>query len=434
MARSLRIAVLRQEGEWVEGMTSAFKSLGHEARSVMVDERKGSTAESILEFLKSFKPDFCFCENYYVFDPVRSQLSAPLEDHLQKYKIPTAVWYVDSPFGSGSVESRQRWLSDYRPERVTFFCVDRRDVQEFKSRRLSAAHLPLGVNSKFERYRFNVEILQKFQCDLSFCGRPLIAPSELVKDLDDLRSHFTKSYIQFLLSQIHFMDEKNQVADPVRLREYGRTMFAPVFDFFCTFHHRPDLYRESLNRLDGFLKQILPSEYHLLLKIFDHRLNFDYSFFQLAAYLNELADLNIKIFGGEDWKNLLFRSSGRTPFLNDDELFHLFHASKISFSLTKWHFWGAIHERVFMVLACGGLPLTDARDELFEIFDRDEVLSYSSIEEAKDLATRFIKLDGERSKMIEKGRARIFRECTYEIRMKTVVDVMKSEWGLGDLS
>jgi spore maturation protein CgeB len=428
--KNLRIAVLRQTGDRGEGMTRAFQQLGHDAQSVMVDETIEPKPEPLLKFLKEFKPDFCFTENFHAFDICRSNLSLPLEEYLQKNKIPSAIWYVDSPHSVGSTLNRNRWLKGYKPDGMTFFCADRKDSNDFKKMGLSTAHLGLGIDGALEKFEFRADVLKKFEADLSYVGSSFASPSEPIKDLEDLRTFFSKSYLMLLINNIRFAQEQFYAFQPARFEQLAKNLFALIFDFFGKIYTDPLTYQQNALQLETRILEFLPTGLASMYRIFDKGLNANYSQFQIAAYLNEFAPLGLKIYGGDSWKNLLYAYQNTTPFLNDDEVLHVFRASKINFILTKWYFWGTVQEQVFLALACGGLPLTDKREELSEFFDQGEVLSYSHFEEAEDLIKHYTKDDAARQKIIHRGRARVFREHTYFHRMKTLTETMTKNWGI----
>ena len=79
--------------------------------------------------------------------------------------------------------------------------------------------------------------------------------------------------------------------------------------------------------------------------------------------------------------------------------------------------------RMFEVTGVGALLLTDARDNLGELFDLTrEVVPYSSAEECVELATYYLEHEAERAAIAAAGQQRTLREHTYLLRMHEIVE------------
>lgn len=427
---SYRIAVLRQSGEWLESVTRALNTMGHEARSIRIDSEASTDASQVLENLKNFKPDFCICENFHAFDVATKDISLPLEEFLNSHQIPTAVWFVDSPKATGSVQNRHRWLCGYLPEWKSFFAADKYDALDLKKQGLQAHHLPICADSMLRDRAFQAATLKSFEAPATFAGRASVECSQVIQNEQDLLNFYIKSYIQSLFQSIQGSQTAMNAYSEKRLLSLGREIYPALANFFGYHYHDPEIYRDESSKALQYVSEKVPEAFSLLPKIVENRLHFYYSHFQLSNYLNELSSVNLRIYGDERWKSFLFKHQGTFRFLNDDELYHAYRASKVTFMLTKWHFRSVVIERVPIVLACGGLPLVDRREELYELFESDEVLSYASPEEARDLIQYYSTHETERVRIIQKGREHVFRSHTFEDRMKTLVSAMAKDWML----
>ena len=74
--------------------------------------------------------------------------------------------------------------------------------------------------------------------------------------------------------------------------------------------------------------------------------------------------------------------------------------------------------RLYEATGCGSLLITDAKDNLHELFEiGTEVLAYSSPEEAVELAAHYAKHPEEARRIAGAGQARTLAEHSYEKRM-----------------
>jgi len=62
-----------------------------------------------------------------------------------------------------------------------------------------------------------------------------------------------------------------------------------------------------------------------------------------------------------------------------------------------------IQPRVFEIAACGGFQIIDRRDDLFEIFNEDEIVTFDSIPDLIDKVKYYTKYPDERLKFINAG-------------------------------
>ena len=70
--------------------------------------------------------------------------------------------------------------------------------------------------------------------------------------------------------------------------------------------------------------------------------------------------------------------------------------------------------------------LSEFKPSIREIFDEDEVATYSEIDELNDKVNFFLKEPEQRQKMVLKAREKVLSEHLYSHRMKTIIDSINS--------
>jgi spore maturation protein CgeB len=88
---------------------------------------------------------------------------------------------------------------------------------------------------------------------------------------------------------------------------------------------------------------------------------------------------------------------------------------------------GGLNSRTFEVLAAGGFELVDnvaGMEESFEI--GQEIVMYSSPAHFRELVHYYLAHPEERSALVERGRARVLRDHTYEKRLLTILRTMSA--------
>jgi len=86
---------------------------------------------------------------------------------------------------------------------------------------------------------------------------------------------------------------------------------------------------------------------------------------------------------------------------------------------------GGINTRTFEILAAGGFELVDKVPGLEEHFDVGrEIVVYSSPAEFRELADYYLSHPSERAAIIERGRARVLLDHTYEKRLEVILKTL----------
>ncbi|WP_320175574.1 glycosyltransferase [Maridesulfovibrio sp.] len=90
-----------------------------------------------------------------------------------------------------------------------------------------------------------------------------------------------------------------------------------------------------------------------------------------------------------------------------------------------------INPRTFELAACGAFQLVDKRSLMSEVFDEGELAHFESLEDLDHKIGHFLAHPEERESYVEKARARVLKNHTYEVRMQSLIDFTAerfSEW------
>lgn len=81
-----------------------------------------------------------------------------------------------------------------------------------------------------------------------------------------------------------------------------------------------------------------------------------------------------------------------------------------------------INPRTFELAACGAFQLVDKRTLMPEAFDEGELAHFESLEDLDRKIGHFLAHPEERESYVEKARARVLKDHTYEVRMHSLID------------
>jgi spore maturation protein CgeB len=217
--------------------------------------------------------------------------------------------------------------------------------------------------------------------------------------------------------------------------------FAPLYDLFAVIQREPFLAKlAAAGQANGlYLPLAAHPAFHRPLELSPaERREFgsDLSFLG-AGYPNrraafrQLLGFDFKIWGNEwDGDQVLApynQQGGRR--IAPEEAVKIFNASKINLNLhssvqaqelvTGGDF---VNPRTFEIAACGGFQLVDRRSLMGELFAEDELATFGSLEELKDLIAAYLRRPEDRAAYAARGRARVLRDHTYAQRMATLLD------------
>jgi len=217
--------------------------------------------------------------------------------------------------------------------------------------------------------------------------------------------------------------------------------FAPFYDVFAVIQKEP--FGERLDAIGAVNNLYLPlaadPAFHRPLELspVDRRVfGADLSFLG-AGYPNrraafrQLLDFDFKIWGsdwdGDEALSRWVQKGGRR--ITPEEAVKIFSATAVNLNLhssvdpkklvTQGDF---VNPRTFELAMCGAFQLVDERALMPELFTRDELAAFSSMEELKEKIRHFLDHPGEREAFAQRARKRALTEHCYEARMKTLLE------------
>ena len=143
-----------------------------------------------------------------------------------------------------------------------------------------------------------------------------------------------------------------------------------------------------------------------------------------------LLSSGIELFGDpEGWKQLLGSDSITHPDLDyNTQLCDTYEAIKINLNITSCQMPSAVNQRVFDIPLSGSFVLSDNQKDMEELFDiGKEAICYQSIHELKDLIKYYSENEGKRLSIVEAAQERIKKEHTYNTRISSIINTVKTD-------
>lgn len=217
--------------------------------------------------------------------------------------------------------------------------------------------------------------------------------------------------------------------------------FAPFYDFFAVIQYEPlmsELRDIGVENALYLPMAALPAMHRKLeLSPMEQRkYGADVSFLG-AGYPNrrvafrQLTHLDFKIWGTEwDGEPLLERHVQlKGARISSEDCVKIYNATKINLNLhssvraTELVSHGDfVNPRTFELAACGAFQLVDKRSLMGDLFNADELVTFTSMEELLDLIPTYLGDETARQDMAAKAQARVLRDHTYARRMETLIE------------
>ncbi len=372
---------------------AACKRLGYEHELLQIPRGETGSAEfveSLLEAVLRFKPDFIFTINHLGVDK-EGILSALLE----RLRLPIASWFVDNPFLV--LGHYDNLVSDW----TAIFTWDADNVANLRAMGFSRVmYLPLGADiHRFHPPRPGYSPPPEWRADVSFVGNSMV--EKVRAKLHCLADH------QDLLHNYQTLAAEFAASDMRSVRAFLQTCRQELASLY---ENLPD----PKNCLDyeALLTWEATRQYRL-------------------DCIGGILPFNPLIVGDKSWKLLLkdtplpWRYHREVSYYDDLPL--LYPASTINFNCTSKQMKGAVNQRVFDVPATGSFCLTDKREQLEALLEPGkEIVCYATPEEARELTARYLRDDAARKQIAMAGRKRIEADHSYDRRLTTLVDAMRS--------
>jgi spore maturation protein CgeB len=153
------------------------------------------------------------------------------------------------------------------------------------------------------------------------------------------------------------------------------------------------------------------------------------SMLRRAAFARALGPLGLRVHGDEAWRRIapgvdlapILDAAAGAPAL--------FAASDVNVNVTAAQMPTAVNSRVFDVPACGGFLVTDAQEDVFELFrEGDEVVVWRDHAELADKVRFHLAHPEARRPVVERARAHVEAAHRVTHRLRALDDVMRARF------
>jgi spore maturation protein CgeB len=345
--------------------------------------------EQLLKAVVEFKPDFIFTINHLGVDR-----EGVLIDLLEKLRIPLASWFVDNPHLI--VYLYERLVSPW----TAIFTWDADNVESLK--RMGFEHvryLPLATDvSRFRPRAATAPASHPWRSRVSFVGNSMVYKVRKRMDAADPPRELTRNYRD--IAAAFGESEERSVAAFLRAN-YPRE--AGLFD--------------SMDSLERRLA-------------FETMITWESTRQYRRRCVEALMPFRPLIVGDDGWKKTFAGEGERWRWHPElsyyDDLPDFYPLSEVNVNTTSKQMKGAVNQRVFDCPAAGAFVLTDEREQMERLFEPGrEVAVYGEPEEAADLVRRYLDRPAEREAIVERARARVLQEHTYEHRLMSLFGAMR---------
>lgn len=364
--------------ETLDRMGISYKNIMYKLEDLSKD---AYFEKRVKELLVQDYYDAVFSVNYY---PV-------LADICFAEGIPYLAWSYDSPLNIENIEDTLGYETNY----VFFF--DRVECEKYwKKGYENVYHLPLAVNTeRLDKIRLTAEDWKKYGAEISMVGQLYDTTLPiLMMPLDEYEKGYLTAVIEaqmrlygcYLLPEVlteKLVDKMND-----KYKALGQEKFK--------------LNREGL--IVSAAKHITHMERLLLLDILSES-------YQVQLYGPDKA---------EELPKVLWRGSAGYF----DEMPRVFKTSKINLNISLKCIQSGIPLRALDIMGSGGFLLTNYQPEIAENFiDGEEVVMYTSLEDAVAKCAYYLEHEEERQQIAERGYKKVKQLFGYEDRLRAMLRV-----------
>ncbi len=364
-----------------EELRSAIESC---SKATVFDYRKFSNClhyqSELEETLQKLRPEMIVSINMMGFDG-----SGILSDLSFRYGIPVCVWFVDDP--APILLHQHQFITS----NMTAFCWERSYLNDLKKAGFkNAYYLPLATSTELFSKRHDSQCTVK----LAFVG-----------------SAMNGEFLENIRRKIIW----NPSYDPIVRRS------AEIISE-CS-HNNP---AEIISQVSEQLNISLPSDTRNKVWLQSFIIH-NASMLKRKKIINSMKDFGVETFGDpQGWKQLC----GNWLKTNQDidyrtELASVYQKIEINLNVTSSQMPTGVNQRVFDIPASGGFVLNDKQGDLEELFEKDEIVVYSSIDDLKEKIKYYSNNESARRRISENAFIHIIKEHTYLTRYKRMRSLIK---------
>jgi len=147
-----------------------------------------------------------------------------------------------------------------------------------------------------------------------------------------------------------------------------------------------------------------------------------------CAVLSNLVEYGLVLWGDCGWKyqfkfypELVRAYNGGR--LSLDELVSVYANATINLNMPSPQIITSFQPRVFEIAACGGFQIVDYREDLLEVFKKDEIVTFKTIPELKEKVEYFIRYPEKRKPYIDSG-LKAIKGNTWKDRVEMILNNM----------
>ncbi len=146
--------------------------------------------------------------------------------------------------------------------------------------------------------------------------------------------------------------------------------------------------------------------------------------------LNSVADLGLKIWGGDRWDRYFeyypkLKACYQGRHLDFQELNILYQNSIINLNITNPQCLTTFQQRTFEIAAAGAFQIADYKEEIYEYFDEDEIVTFKTQDELIDKCKYYLKNPDKRIPIINKQLERVKKsKHTYKDRTEEYLKII----------
>lgn len=331
------------------------------------------------ELLKSDYYDAVFSVNYY---PVLACI-------CHSFGIPYLSWSYDSPLNIEHIESTLGYETNF----VFFF--DRAECEKYwKKGYENVYHLPLAVHTKrLDAVTLKEEDYKTYQGDISMVGQ--LYETSLPVLMMPLKD-YEKGYLTAVIES--------------QLRLYGCYFLEEVVT------------KELLHKLNEAYADIGQDKLKLTKDGLVVAMAKHITHMERVVLLDILSEQHSVHLYGPGTDKSLSRVIWHGSAGYFDEMPKVFKLSKINLNVSLKCIQSGIPLRALDILGCGGFLLSNYQPELAEHFiDGEEIVMYTSLEDAVAKCKYYLAHDEERKQIARKGYEKVCRLFGYENRLHTML-------------
>ncbi len=374
---NIRVLILTTEYFFDRSWVRAAQSLGwavETVRSAMVGGLTRDDIQQLFTAIGEFKPHFILTSNYAGMDT-----EGIFARFFEDARIPYVSWFTDTP--RMILYGRKMHLSHYSVAATW----ERAYIPHFEQLGFPHIHfMPLATDPGL----FNGMPGGNFARDVAFVGTSMIEQSH-----EAIEKH---KHLPHVLEAVARAFDADQVTRENYARGMGAILDTSLLD--------------SLNESERRNVELL--------------VNYEATRRQREAVAQALAPLGLQVRGDANWLHVLKNVDGPVGYF--DDLAPFYRSTRVNVNTTSLQMRHAVNQRVFDCPAAGGFLLTDAQDDLHDLFDVEEEMAvYTCAEELRDQAAWWLAHPDARGKMVLRARKRVLENHTHAHRLQALEAFLK---------